>query len=266
MEAKRMELEVMKAKANLAKKLVTILGEMQTVKKSGKNSHQGYQYTTEADLLEVIRPKLVEQGIFVFSSVESQSRVDNITEVTMIHTFMDSETGAEFTVKSQGQGADKQDKGVYKAITGATKYFLWKNFMIETGDDPENDGANPSYVRGGGNAKKNNSGSGKQMFGSKGSPEKTVEEKEAEKTVEASPEPEPETQSEEVPVPPEVTEEDVKAEVEAQTQPRQWGNRRGGEQAAQQQPPQAKQQNNGSGRTFTNNRSNFMGHAGEPKF
>jgi len=27
------------------------------------------------------------------------------------------------------------------------KYFLSQLFMVETGDDPENDGANPSYVK-----------------------------------------------------------------------------------------------------------------------
>ena len=33
------------------------------------------------------------------------------------------------------------DKGLYKAITGANKYFLFKLFQIETGDDPERDTA-----------------------------------------------------------------------------------------------------------------------------
>ena len=35
------------------------------------------------------------------------------------------------------------DKGVYKAITGANKYLLFKLFQIETGDDPENEVAPP---------------------------------------------------------------------------------------------------------------------------
>jgi len=36
-----------------------------------------------------------------------------------------------------GQGADKGDKGVYKAITGAKKYFIANLFLIPTDDDPE---------------------------------------------------------------------------------------------------------------------------------
>ena len=32
---------------------------------------------------------------------------------------------------------DKGDKALYKAKTGALKYFLADNFMVATGDDPE---------------------------------------------------------------------------------------------------------------------------------
>lgn len=132
---------------NLVKKLVKILGEAQKVKKSGMNTYAKYQYTTESDLLELLRPKLVEAGIFIFSSVDTVIKEGDITTVTMLHTFVDSESGDQFEVKSAGQGADKQDKGVYKALTGAMKYMLWKNFLIESNDDPENDNANAGYVK-----------------------------------------------------------------------------------------------------------------------
>ena len=32
-------------------------------------------------------------------------------------------------------------KGLYKAFTGSMKYFLMKNFLVATGDDPEQDSA-----------------------------------------------------------------------------------------------------------------------------
>ena len=38
-----------------------------------------------------------------------------------------------------GAGDDGADKGLYKAYTGAVKYFLMKTFLIPTGDDPEAD-------------------------------------------------------------------------------------------------------------------------------
>lgn len=145
-------------KNSLVKKLVKILGETGKVKKSGMNTHHKYQYTTESDLLELLRPKLVEAGIFIFSSVETVIKEDNITTVTMKHTFVDSASGEEYIVHSAGQGQDTQDKGVYKALTGSMKYMLWKNFLIESNDDPEADNANPGYVKSSGtNTKKTTS-------------------------------------------------------------------------------------------------------------
>jgi hypothetical protein len=132
---------------SLFQKLVKILGSAGHIKKTGHNSHNNYQYATEADIVDSIRDKLVEQGIFVFSSVEGIERVESLTTVKILHTFVDSETGAAFPVYSYGQGSDKHDKGVYKAITGATKYMYQKNFLIASEDDPERDGANKSYVR-----------------------------------------------------------------------------------------------------------------------
>jgi len=133
-------------KAKLAKKLVKILSNASKVKKSGMNQYAGYQYTTEGDLLELLRPQLVEEGIFIFTSIESVTREGDLTTVITKHTFVDSETGEEFVIQSAGQGADKQDKGIYKAITGASKYMLWKTFLVESNDDPENDNANKSYT------------------------------------------------------------------------------------------------------------------------
>lgn len=36
-----------------------------------------------------------------------------------------------------GFGEDSGDKAIYKAITGAIKYFGSENFLVSTGDDPE---------------------------------------------------------------------------------------------------------------------------------
>lgn len=131
----------------LAKKLATILGAVGKVPKSGHNSFHNYDYVTENDLVYAVRDKLADAGIFVFTSVESQTvqiikdedKTTALTTVTTKHTFVDGDTGENFSVLSQGQGADVGDKGGYKAATGAMKYFLYKCFMIPTGDDPEAD-------------------------------------------------------------------------------------------------------------------------------
>lgn len=133
----------------LAIKLAKILGDVGSVQKTGYNAFHKYHYVTENDLVYAVRGRLAEAGIFVFSSVEDQKtqivtdektqKQSMLTTVTMKHTFVDGESGDSFSVLSQGQGADASDKGGYKATTGAMKYFLYKCFMIPTGDDPEQD-------------------------------------------------------------------------------------------------------------------------------
>ncbi len=136
-------------KRPLAVKLAKILGEIGKVAKSGRNEFHKYDYVTENDLVYAVRTKLAEAGIFVFTSTEAQhveivkgsdEKSWALTTVSTRHTFIDGESGDEFSVCSQGQGSDNGDKGGYKAMTGAMKYFLYKCFMIPTGDDPESDG------------------------------------------------------------------------------------------------------------------------------
>ena len=63
-----------------------------------------------------------------------------LTELIMEFTFMDGDSDATIgPLRFAGAGADTGDKGVYKSMTGAEKYFLMKTFLIATGDDPEAD-------------------------------------------------------------------------------------------------------------------------------
>ena len=59
--------------------------------------------------------------------------------VTLEFRLTDVDTGFFETALASGEGFDKGDKGIYKAYTGALKYYLANNFMVATGDDPERD-------------------------------------------------------------------------------------------------------------------------------
>ena len=135
----------------LAKKLAGILSQTGRLKKEGHNEHFNYDFITESTLSGAVRDLLAAAGVFLFTSVISQEvreivqpgkqeqgeRRTLLTLVTTEHTFVDGDSGESFTVKSQGHSLDNGDKGVYKAITGAVKYALYKNFLFPTGDDPE---------------------------------------------------------------------------------------------------------------------------------
>lgn len=127
--------------AVLVKKLSEVLGNVGHVEKNGRNDYHKYDYATESDILNAVRPELSERGIFLFSSVEDyergSSQKDTISIVKMLYTFIDGETGASVTVRYVGEGQDRGDKSLYKAFTGSTKYAILKNFLISTDDDPE---------------------------------------------------------------------------------------------------------------------------------
>jgi hypothetical protein len=120
-------------------KLVSIMKDLGRIQKNGRNDFQGYDYVTESDIMDAVREKLAAHNVFIFSSVINSSHEGELTTVTVAYTITDGDTGEAVTINSVGQGKDKGDKGVYKAITGAYKYFLMKTFLMSSGDDPETD-------------------------------------------------------------------------------------------------------------------------------
>lgn len=136
------------------KNIITALNKVMTtagyVQKNAKNEFHGYKYASEANLLETLRPALIENGLVLIPSVNNVSPIDvhGNTLVTVEYTL--AHVSGEIwpdKITAIGCGNDMAksgkvgDKGVYKAITGANKYLLFKLFQIETGDDPEKDEA-----------------------------------------------------------------------------------------------------------------------------
>lgn len=133
--------------AKIAQALHEVMSKVSYVQKSGKNAFHGYKYAGEADLLEKLRPAMLEAGLLLIPSIKGVSPIDEhgVTTVQMEYTLVHKDGDIwPNVICAAGQGGDKNkngvgDKGLYKAITGANKYLLFKLFQIETGDDPEND-------------------------------------------------------------------------------------------------------------------------------
>lgn len=134
--------------AKIAAALHHVMSKCGYVQKTGKNAFHGYKYAGEADLLDKLRPAMVEAGLLLIPSGKHVSEIDahgnvNVTvEYTLVHK--DGDVWPEKII-AFGCGNDRAkngavgDKGLYKALTGANKYLLFKLFQIETGDDPEAD-------------------------------------------------------------------------------------------------------------------------------
>jgi hypothetical protein len=123
-------------------KVAYVMGQVQHVPKNGYNAHFKYEYVREIDLTEHLRPLLAEIGLVVFPSATDRMQIvgEGKNQVTYVYhhfKFVDAETGDAEVVGVWGAGQDGQDKGPYKALTGAEKYALMKTFMVPTGDDPE---------------------------------------------------------------------------------------------------------------------------------
>lgn len=132
-------------RATLYKKIAAVMGASDRVPKRGRNKFHNYDYATEADLVESLRGLLAEQGLAFLVSVVSQERIPSemkagdFTRVELEFTLACADTGESVSCRMWGEGQDPGDKGLYKAYTGAVKYFLMKTFLIPTGDDPEAD-------------------------------------------------------------------------------------------------------------------------------
>lgn len=145
--------ETTKNNRSLACKLAEVMAAVKRIPKRGRNNFHGYDYVTEADLADAIRDELSQRNVILVPDVESYEMKDMpdtakgkkqfLTTVCVRWTFMDGDSDATVSFRVPGYGIDGEDKGGYKAMTGAEKYALMKFFLVPTGDDPEEDEKQP---------------------------------------------------------------------------------------------------------------------------
>jgi hypothetical protein len=138
------------SKIGIYTRLSRVLAEIGNVPKNGFNEHFKYSYVMESDLADHIRPLLVKHGLgLIYDCVEVSDRImvnDRGKTVNLVRVKVAITIGAEDsegnligekTGHAYGEAADSGDKAIYKAMTGAVKYWLYKTFLVSTGDDPE---------------------------------------------------------------------------------------------------------------------------------
>jgi len=142
----------MSDKKTLTSKLLEVSKAIKYLSKDKTNKMQGYSYLSEAKIKETIKKAFEDSGIIFNYSTESvrEYEVSPTSKGTKQfctiangkYSFIDVDSDHELNGTWFGSGTDTGDKGLYKAITGGIKYVLNTNFLIPTGDDPENDGEN----------------------------------------------------------------------------------------------------------------------------
>ena len=130
--------------------LLNVMKACGYVQKTGYNTFHRYSYAKEADVLDRFRPAMIENGLILIPSLDGEVTTDEHGNTHLVINYtLAHASGAVWPhpIRVPGCGNDKSaktnqigDKGVYKALTGANKYMMFKLFQIATGDDPEVDG------------------------------------------------------------------------------------------------------------------------------
>lgn len=137
------------AVAGLAAKMATVMGSISAVKKDSEHEKQHWSYASYGQVAEEIRKALASAklalGVVVETVTQSEAGGTSgglYNAVTLTFTLLDGESGAMMLCPWRGEAVDygTADRGINKAITSASKYFLMRTFLVSTVDDEDNDG------------------------------------------------------------------------------------------------------------------------------
>ena len=135
---------------NLWEKISHISNDLRGLQKTGKNDFQRYDYFSEGDILNAVKPLLVKYGICLVPTIreyktggaEENFLIEVALDIRVVNTAKPSEfdvitwVGSGRDVDSKGK---PMDKGLPKALTGGYKQAVGKLFSIAEGFDPENE-------------------------------------------------------------------------------------------------------------------------------
>lgn len=138
----------------LIAKLAAACDAVGGIDKKGENKDQSgklrYKYLKAADVAKAVRHELSKRGVILTADEKEFSHTGSIAtqsgaelrEFTLKveYTLRDADSGDTITTTAYGVAMDSGDKALWKAKTGALKYFLRGLFILpDEKDDPEAD-------------------------------------------------------------------------------------------------------------------------------
>lgn len=123
---------------SLAAKLARVTSKIETVSKTGTNTHFNYKFAPVSEIYKAARGLLADEGVSIMPTILSRETEEmaksNVR--TVLHMVMRISDGREtLELPWIAEGVDTQDKGVNKALTAAMKYFLIALLLIPTNED-----------------------------------------------------------------------------------------------------------------------------------
>lgn len=138
----------MSEKQEIYKALTAAQSKIQAAGKSGENTYDKYKYAMLQDYCVAIHEPMTANGLAFSVSVDdviemadrttTGGKTEHVVRVKL-RGILSHSSGETLEFTGYGEGQDRADKGLYKAITGGKKYLIANIFNVPTVDDPETD-------------------------------------------------------------------------------------------------------------------------------
>ncbi len=127
---------------NIYQRINLVMQEVDYIQRGEKKVAGQFRYVSHDQVSSTLHGPMTKHGIACIPSVVEMRQDGNRTEIMLEVTFINIDNPSDmFSVVYWGYGVDSSDKGIGKAISYAFKYALLKTFVLETGDDPDQDQA-----------------------------------------------------------------------------------------------------------------------------
>jgi ERF superfamily len=142
---------------HLEERMARVTAHVSRIPKRGFNPEQKYNFVAHSDVLDSIRPALAAEGVQFRSKItrtdaDAETKGDGSIRTTgggmiwrmwrvevefTLACWNDDKRCEQVTAGWPGYAQDYSDKGASKALTSAIKTFLIQQFLVSTGDDPD---------------------------------------------------------------------------------------------------------------------------------
>ncbi len=94
-----------------------------------------------------IKQELISSDTIKLTKDDGKQSITYVDNIKMTLRIKDLETGEHLDIESFGKGIDSSDKGFGKASTYARKYALLNAYKIATGEDPDAEKSQKTFVK-----------------------------------------------------------------------------------------------------------------------